>query len=90
MQIVLGAATTVQAHLTQAWLAADDDSKLQVPGTYPSPQAPGSPRPALDRALSRSLVLLVNRPGGSTPACRNINALGIISRSQIVSKIAYI
>jgi hypothetical protein len=57
MQIVLGAATTVQAHLTQAWLAAGDDSKVQVTGKYPSPQAPGvapaSPRPALARARRR-------------------------------------
>jgi hypothetical protein len=74
----------------QAWLAAGGDSKLQVTGKYPSPQAPGSPRPALDRALPSSLVLLVNSPGGSPPACRNINALGIISQSQIVSKTAYI
>jgi hypothetical protein len=82
MQIVLGAATTVQAHLTQAWLAAGDDSKVQVTGKYPSPQAPGvapASRPALARAgrgcrledvrpLVGADTQLTAQPGGDYPS----------------------
>jgi hypothetical protein len=54
MQILVDvvATTTIQAHLAEAWLAADDGSTFTSNGEASSPQAPGAAPAKLRSALA--------------------------------------